>query len=41
VCVCIISFLYGLLKFLKTSDVITQNETSIDSSPSEAISQQN
>lgn len=41
VCVCVCNFLYGLLRFLKTSDVITQSETSIDSSPSKAISRQN
>lgn len=40
-CVCVCNFLYGLLRFLKTSDVITQSETSIDSSPSKAISRQN
>lgn len=39
--VCVCNFLYGLLRFLKTSDVITQSETSIDSSPSKAISRQN
>lgn len=38
---CVCNFLYGLLRFLKTSDVITQSETSIDSSPSKAISRQN